>query len=613
QANNAHGAPGIDPKWTSSSKSGIGRSLNPGSDVAFTISHGILNEVYYPREDNACIRDMGFIITDGEDLFCEEKRDLDHSLKWIKTGVPGYQVKNSSANTDFKISKIFITDPYRNTVLQKTSFKTEAENNPYHLYTLLAPHLNNEGTNNTGWIGQYKGVPMLFARNGDNTLALACSSGWLKRSAGYVGASDGWTDLKNHKEMAWEYEQASDGNVALTGKINLSSQSEFVLALSFGQTQEVAANHARASLLEGFESAKNTYINEWQSWQDSLHDVKRENFRSSAAVMRMLESKKFPGGLIASLSIPWGEIKGASDKGGYHLVWPRDLAESAGGLLALQTHNDVLRIVNYLMSTQNDNGSWPQNMWLDGSPNWNAVQMDEIALPILKIHEAFELGAINENRMDRYWPQVKKAISFLVRNGPYTPQDRWEEQQGYTPFTMATEIAGLLAGAELAEINNEKDLAKYCRETADSWNDQVETKTYVTDTPLAKKYNVEGYYIRINPFNDLPASELEGRTIDLQNHTDGNGEIKVTKLVSVDALALVRFGLRAADDHKIRNTIKVIDEILKVDTPNGPCWHRYNNDGYGEHENGDPYDGTGVGRAWPLLTGERGHYEIAAG
>src|SRR5699024_4922768 len=232
---------------------------------------------------------------------------------------------------------------------------------------------------------------------------------------------------------------------------------------------------------------------------------------------------------------------------------------------------------------------------------------------ILKIHEAFELGAINENRMDRYWPQVKKAISFLVRNGPYTPQDRWEEQQGYTPFTMATEIAGLLAGAELAEINNEKDLAKYCRETADSWNDQVETKTYVTDTPLAKKYNVEGYYIRINPFNDLPASELEGRTIDLQNHTDGNGEIKVTKLVSVDALALVRFGLRAADDHKIRNTIKVIDEILKVDTPNGPCWHRYNNDGYGEHENGDPYDGTGVGRAWPLLTGERGHYEIAAG
>ncbi|HLR24237.1 MAG TPA: glycoside hydrolase family 15 protein, partial [Fodinibius sp.] len=506
-----------------------------------------------------------------------------------------------------------ITDPYRDTVLQKTVFKPKKKSSQYHLYALLAPHINNEGHNNSGWIGKYKGIPMLFAQNGDITLALACSTGWLKRSVGYVGASDGWTDLQQHKKMEWEYEHVPNGNIALTGEIDISDQTDFTLALSFGRTQAEAANQARASLLEGFDSAKKAYIDGWQAWQGSLRDVKGKKFRNSAAVLRMQEAKKFPGGIIASLSIPWGQSKGDSDKGGYHLVWPRDLVESAGGFLALQTHNDVLRIVNYLMSTQNADGSWPQNMWLQGEPNWNSLQMDEIALPILEIHKAYEREAIDKNRMKRYWPLARKAIAFLVRNGPYTPQDRWEEEQGYTPFTMATEIAGLLAGAELAEINNEKDLATYCREVADCWNEAIERKTYVRDTALAKEYDVDGYYIRINPFKDITASQLGDRTMNLKNHNGDDGKIKISELVSVDALALVRFGLRAADDPKIQNTIKVIDAVLKADTPNGACWHRYNNDGYGEHENGDAYDGTGIGRAWPLLTGERGHYEVAAG
>ncbi len=613
QVKNAPGAPGMDPKWTSSSKIGIGKALNAGSEVSFTISHGILNEVYYPREDIACIRDMGLIVTDGKDFFCEEKRDTDHATKMVKPGIPAYQIKNTAPDKKFEIVKEIVSDPYRNTVLQKISFKQKQKDVPYHIYALLAPHLNNEGNNNSGWIGEYKGIPMLFAQNGDIALALACSSKWLKRSVGYVGTSDGWTDLSQHKNMEWEYTNANNGNIALTGEIDISERTDFVLALSFGRTQAEAANHARASLLDGFDAARNCYFGEWEGWQNTLREVPAKNFRISAAVLRMHEAKNYPGGIIASLSIPWGESKGDSDKGGYHLVWPRDLVESAGGFLALQTKDDVLRIVNYLMSTQNADGSWPQNMWLQGEPNWNGLQMDQIALPLLELHNCYERDALDKDRMERYWPNTKKAIAYLLLNGPYTQQDRWEEEQGYTPFTMATEIAGLLAGAELAEINGDKVLAKYCRETADNWNDAVEVQTYVTGTPLAKEHNVEGYYIRINPFKDSTAQELDGKTMNLKNHHDDSGKIKVNELVSVDALALVRFGLRAADDPKIMNTLKIIDATLKVDTPNGPCWHRYNNDGYGEHENGEPYDGTGIGRAWPLLTGERAHYEIAAG
>jgi len=171
----------------------------------------------------------------------------------------------------------------------------------------------------------------------------------------------------------------------------------------------------------------------------------------------------------------------------------------------------------------------------------------------------------------------------------------------------------LLAAADLAELNNEKDLAIYCRETADYWNDNIENWLYATNTELSKKYNVGGYYLRINPYYDIPASQLNDKDIYLKNHKDDNGRILLNELISVDALALVRFGLRAADDERILNTIKLIDALLKVETPNGSCWHRYANDGYGEYENGEPYDGTGKGRAWPLLTGERAHYEIAAG
>lgn len=610
---NAPGAPGIDAEWTTSSKSGIGKSLNTPSQVAFSLSHGIMNEVYFPREDIACIRDMGLIITDGTKFFSEEKRDCDHNIKMMKTGVPAYKIINTCRQNKFVITKEIITDPFRNTVIQKINFKAKNKSRKYHVHVLLSPHLNNHGGNNTGWTGEYKGNEMLYAKSDGLYLALACTSKWIKRSVGYVGKSDGRTDLDKHKKMEWEYTIAEDGNIALTAEIDTTQSTEFILSLGFGKNANEASNHAYGTLLDGFDFLKHWYIDGWEKWIKSLRHLEAKNYKISAAVLRMHEARAFPGGIIASLSIPWGETKGDDEKGGYHLVWPRDLAESAGGFLALKAYDDAMRILNYLMSTQEHDGSWPQNMWLDGKQHWNGLQIDQTAFPILIIEQCNRSAAIDEERMKRYWPGIKKAISFLVNNGPYTEQDRWEEEKGYSPFTISVSIAALLAGADLADLNHDKPLAVYCRELADEWNSDIERWTYVTGTNLCEKYEVEGYYIRINPYHTIPAAELEDRSLQLKNHDKGNGKMKLNELVSVDALALVRFGLRAADDPRILNTIKVIDAMLKVDTPNGPCWHRYNNDGYGEHENGDAYDGTGVGRAWPLLTGERAHYEVAAG
>jgi glucoamylase len=622
QNRSAPGRPGIPARWTSSAKTGVGTALSNKSHVWFTLSHGIFNEIYYPRIDQACVRDMELIVTDGSDFFSEEKRDADSKIHWLADGVPAFRLVNTCRDNRYRIEKQIVADPHRDTVLQQVHFiAQQGARSSYHLYVLLSPHLGNQGHGNTAWVDEFEGTLMLFAQRKGISLALACSVPWSKRSAGYVGSSDGWQDLKMHKQMTWEYIRAENGNVALTAEIDLfKSQGDFLIALGFGKDPKEAARNALATLHDGFDKVKHDYIAGWQEWMKTHASLKKNGlspgdlFRISLAVLRTHESKTAPGGLIASLSIPWGFSMGDNDLGGYHLIWPRDLVEAAGGLLAAGGHEDIRRVLFYLQATQQSDGHWSQNMWLDGSPYWDGIQMDETALPILLVEQAHREKALTEADVAQFWPMVRKAVGYLVRNGPVSPQDRWEEDPGYSPFTVGAEIAALLAAADLADLNHEATIATYLREIADVWNTSIERWMYVSDTDWCRKFNVEGYYIRIAPpietGKHVPRLQ---KNVHVRNVSAAEDTRLASHLVSPDALALVRFGLRAADDPRIRNTVKVIDALLKVDTPSGPTWHRYNGDGYGEHEDGTPFDGTGIGRGWPLLTGERAHFELAAG
>lgn len=621
QTSYAPGAPGLPAKWTSSAKTGVGTALSNMSHVWFTLSHGIFNEVYYPHIDKACIRDMGFIVTDGKDLFSEEKREADSKVEWLEEGVPAFKLTNTSRDGRYVIEKEIVTDPYRDAVLQKVKFKaTKGKFADYQLYILLAPHLGNQGGGNTAWVGEHDGNPILFAQYKDNVLALACSAKWLKKSAGFVGSSDGWQDLNAHKKMTWEYTRAENGNVALTAGIDLiKSKGEFVTALGFGSDPAMAAKNAIASLNDGFEKAKHDYIEGWQQWMKTNHSLAKNGSGSdilspkSLAVIRTHESKKSPGAFIASLSTPWGASHGDSDQGGYHLVWARDMVETAGGLLAAGAHKEVRRVLTYLQTTQRPDGHWPQNMWLDGSPYWDGIQMDETALPILLVDLAYREKALTETDVVLFWPMVRQAAAYLVSNGPVSPQDRWEEDSGYSPFTMGAEIAALLVAAEIADLNHEKATGSYLREIADVWNDSIERWMYVTNTDWCQQYNVNGYYVRIAPANKNDGISRFEETVDVKNVKAAEDTLTASHLVSPDALALARFGLRNANDPRMQDTIKIIDALLKVETPAGPSWHRYNDDGYGEHEDGSPFDGTGIGRIWPLMTGEKAHFELLAG
>ncbi len=615
----APGCPGIPPRWTSSAKSGIGTALDARSRLWFSLSHGIINEVYFPRLDQACIRDLGMIVTDGSQFFSEEKRDTGSQLAWLAPGAPAFHLRNTCNRARYRIEKQILSDPQRCVLLQKTQLiPMMGELRDHRLFVLLAPHLGNWGMGNTAWIGEYKSVPMLFAEREGHALALASSAPWRGRSAGFVGYSDGWQDLSEHKRMEWEYERAEDGNVALTGEIDLSGSDSFVLALGFGENWAEAAQAAQGSLLDGFEAARSQYLQGWREWQEELERLDRpadvgDLYRPSTAVLRAHESSLFSGGIIASLSIPWGFHKGDDDLGGYHLVWPRDLVEAAGGLLAAGAKEDARRVLRYLELTQEADGHWPQNMWLDGLPYWTGVQMDETAFPILLVNLLHRYRALPEQEVAHYWPLVRRAASFLVRNGPVTGQDRWEEDAGFSPFTLAVEIAALLVAAEMAELIGEVKIGRYLRETADCWNSSVERWTYAEGTELARQCGVPGYYMRIAPPEGAGATSPFAGFVPIKNRPPMEAMQRADHVVSTDFLALVRFGLRAADDSRIRATLKVVDATLKIELPQGPLWHRYDGDGYGEHEDGAPFDGTGIGRAWPLLAGERAHYELAAG
>ncbi len=320
----APGWPGIAPRWTSSAKSGVGTALNLHSRVWFTTSHGILNEVYYPRVDQACTRDMGLIVTDGHGYFSEEKRHCKFDNVPIKPGIPVYHLTNTELQGRYRIEKEVFSDPYRNVVLQKIRFVAlQGKLSDYRLYALLSPHLANFGTGNTGWTGDYKSVPMLFAERDRTALAWACSTPWLKMSVGFVGYSDGWQDLSRHFQMTWDYTRAENGNVALTGEIDLPRcGGEFVLALGFGSMWAAAGQEVRSSLQESYDELRKHYVMHWDNWQEGLlklDDAKREKdlYRPSVAVLRTHESKDFLGGVIASLSIPWGFSKGDEDLGAH--------------------------------------------------------------------------------------------------------------------------------------------------------------------------------------------------------------------------------------------------------------------------------------------------------
>lgn len=605
----APGSPGIEPTWTSSSKDAVGCTLGVPR-LWFTVGHGIVNEIYYPRIDIPQVRDLGFIIADGKGFWSEVKRVANYEKRFLAPGVPAFEIIHKHSRYRFRLR--ISPDPRREVLAIEFHLDGATDLRPY---VLMSPHLGATGHGNRAAIEEHGGRRVLVATQGPFALALAVvdqrqRDGLGVASAGYVGSSDGWQDFERNGALTWSYDNAGPGNVALIGAL----PSDGALGLGFGSSAKSAATLAITSLLQPFENIVRQQIAEWEGWHArrseryapplDLPAPIADQFLISATVLRTHLDKTYPGAMVASLSIPWGDT--GEERGGYHLVWPRDLVSCAGALLALGAEEETRDTLRYLIATQHLDGHWNQNQWLGGKAFWEGLQLDETAFPVLlaaSLAERGALGGIHINDM------VSHALSFIACNGPVTGQERWEENSGLNAYSLATTIAALVEGAAFLP----PDIQSWALDLADFWNASIESWLTVSGTELAARTGVDRYYVRIAPPEVLLKGEAAmQKPIPLRNHRD-QAEIRACDLIGTDFLQLVRFGLRSADDELITQSITVADTLLKVDTAHGPVWRRYTGDGYGEHDDGTPYNGTGRGRPWPLLTGERGHYELTAG
>jgi glucoamylase len=601
----APGAPGSPPTWTSSAKDLVGGSLGP-SRLWFTTGYGIVNEVYYPRIDLPQIRDLGFIVADDRGFWVEVKRLGAYRTRLPQPGVPAPEIVHTHPRFELRLR--IAPDARREVLLIEVTLTGDGDLRPY---ALLAPHLGGSGRDNRAEAGLHNGRRMLWAEQGPFGLALAAADAhqcdaWGASSAGHVGASDGWQDFDRHGRLTWRFDTAGPGNVALVGELPRQA----TLALGFGSSRESAATLAVSALCQPFEAHWHAQVEAWRGWQARLQPAVnglptrlKDALATSAMVLRVHQDKTFAGAMVASLSVPWGNSH--DDMGGYHLVWPRDLVESAGALIALRALPEARDILRYLVATQHADGGWSQNQWLGGKPFWHGRQLDEAAFPVLlaaALDERGELGEIEVAAM------VGRALGYIARTGPASEQDRWEEDAGINAFTLAVCIAALTCGARWLQ----EPARSWALRIADDWNARVEQWTAVHGTALARTHGVAGYYVRIAPPADTDGAGHLERILAIKNRIRDPG-LPAENQVATDFLQLVRLGLRDGHDPLVVDTLKVIDALLEVQTPAGPAWHRYNGDGYGEHADGRPFDGSGRGRAWPLLTGERGHYALAAG
>jgi glucoamylase len=679
----APGAPGTEPTWAYSGKTGIGTSYEAYdqgnysdtattgtvSKVWFSLAEGILTETIYGLIHEAQLKDMQLLIQ-GPDFLHEEKRDTLSEIDYLHKDDQGrplslaYRLINRDKQDRYTIEKQVFTDPDQQSLIMKVILTAKVDG--LQAYLQADPHVANTGSNDRAWVnGQ-----TAFAQEGETVLALTTTASGAKAGTGFMGVSDAATQLRQQGQVThYTTTGATPGNVAIYWQMPeiQPGKNEWLFVLGFGESAEAAQAAADASLARGYENILAHYNGEgdylgWEDYLASLPELppladtatdKGKLLHASALVLKAQEDKTHAGALIASLSNPWGDTKSATrSHTGYKAVWPRDFYQVAMAMLALGDRETPRVAFEYLQKVQvSENtpgfsgtpGWFLQKTQVDGQLEWIAVQMDQTAMPIMLGWRLWQAGLLNDDEAIHWYnAMLRPAADFLARGGkvkldwsdidiapPFTQQERWEEQQGYSPSTTAAIVAGLVTAADLAQLAGDKNKADFYLQTADRISAAIESQMFTTQGALkeiGKGSHMNGrYYLRItentNPNDRQPLATRNGVNIEDESLVVDGG-----------FLELVRYGVRAATDPHVLESLPELDDMelphqLRVKyqfTFPGvegvfPGWRRYGIDGYGE----DTTTGLGYGaiddimspgqrgRVWPFFTGERAHYELA--
>ncbi|MGE5321425.1 MAG: glycoside hydrolase family 15 protein, partial [Actinomycetota bacterium] len=471
QPQEAFGRPGLAPIWSSSAKEAVGTAYAVASRVWFTLADGIITETFYPTIDRPQIKDFQFLVSDGETFFHEEKQDMDTEMEPIEDHTLGYRVTNSDREGRYRLIKQIICDPHQPCLLVHVRLETSPEwKGRLRLYALLNPHIGGRGWNNSARRLEVSGKAILLCWQDRTHLAMGVSSNFVTASCGYVGSSDGWQDLNDNFRLDWEFEDADRGNIAVTGEIELFNSDEVTLGLAFGDGAHAAVSTLLQALSTPFQKQVSRFSEQWHRVCCNILDLDQQAgdgghlYRLSHNVLLAHEDKTYAGAFIASASIPWGEAKSDEELGGYHLVWTRDMVNTATALLACGNTETPCRALVYLAASQQADGGFSQNFWIDGTPYWTGIQLDEVAYPVVLAWRLWKAGALAD--FDPY-PMVKAAAAYLIKQGPVTQQERWEENSGYSPSTLAINIAALICAADMVRSRGETNAALFIEEYAD--------------------------------------------------------------------------------------------------------------------------------------------------
>lgn len=670
QARIAPGAPGDAPTWVNAAKTGAGASYEAYVDgryadggptgnvsrVWFSLADGVLTETMYGLIHEAQIKQLRFAVVTETGLSVEGT-DTTSRTEYLHTDAngrplsPTYRVITTDKQGRYEIEKRIYTDPDQQSLVVRTTFKAmRGEITPY---LLLEPHIANTGVNDLGQAS----LDRLHAYEGSTHLVLRSDAPFEMATVGFVGTSDALTDLKAHSRInnAYASTGTSTGNLMLAGALPAVRAGQTLsrdFIIGFGDSEATASAAGQATLATGLDAVLANFNGEgsavgWEDYIASLTDLPRIAEQStdggklayaSALMLKVQEDRTHAGALIASLSNPWGDTVDATNPStGYKAVWPRDFYQVAMAMLALGDTETPLAAFRYLPQVQvradtpgntGATGWFLQKTWVDGTIEWVAVQLDQTAMPIMLGYKLWKAGLVSDAEMaGMYTRMIKPAADFLVEGGqaglnwndrtvtpPWTQQERWEEQEGYSPSTTAAVVAGLVTAAEIARASGDTASAERYLATADDYAGKIESRMFTTEGSLGDGK----YFVRItrneDPNDRAPIGEA--------NAQQGLPE---DQIVDGGFLELVRYGVRPANASSIIATLPEYDDQTREDRLrvrydlNGvPAWRRYGNDGYGENvETGNGYGVGGMtpgqrGRVWPFFTGERGHYDLAA-
>ena len=618
----------------------LGTARNTTSKVWYTVANGVLSDVYYPTADTTNVETLQYVVTDGATFTDLQTRDMTYAVRALDSGGMECRVTTTAKSGAYRIETEYLTDPARDTVLMRVTYQPlVAAAAGFQLYVRFDPTLNGNGGGgagnggaDAGTVDTSTGHPILVSDDTVTTTnaanrdyaqpvyAALDSAGLTDATNGFAGAgSDPLVQLDTSHSLTTTYADAQNGNLVQAARVTTGST--FTLALGFGSTQASAVHSAETSLAAGFPAARKSYEAGWAAYDAGLNAPPKklsgvpnarwkqlvDAYYLNANVVKASEDKTFPGAIVASLTSPWGQAVSAGDPlntyfGSYREVFSRDLYEAWTGLLVdgdLQTARDA---VHFLFDRQQQaDGSMPRNSLVNGklAPDSFGTQLDETAYPILMADQVGLTGSA------MYQQHIRPAADFLIAHGPSFGAERWEEQGGFSPSTIAAEIAGLVAAAHIAQLNGDSQSAAVFRGVADDFQRSIKGWTVTTNGPLA----AHPYFIRLSKTGDPNAAI---------SYNVGNGGPTLDQRTVIDAgfLELTRLGELSASDADVLQSLPIVDATIESNTASGPGWHRYNGDGYGDGaSDGHPWapSGKGTGHLWPVLSGERAEQELQSG